>query len=253
MIEATIDKQKYHNEDVNSRDRMDSDEEYGGEYNLEDEDEDEDNHEYSEDEGEDNGDPESEDDNDDEYGDDVKRPNPVRLLFDMMLNPVEGWKHIRRAKLTNDEVFRKCFLPLIGISAVSCLLKSLYHASVTLASSVIAGVKIFVALFLGNFLTLLFVKLMMPGRFKTITDSDFGKQFVMYLLSTLAIFYTLYQCLPMVGPALTFLPLWTIYLAMRGCRFFHFESEKYNLFTTLICIAVLFGPLSVYWIFDFIL
>ncbi|MDE6811586.1 MAG: hypothetical protein K2J15_04470, partial [Muribaculaceae bacterium] len=210
---------KYQTDDQSEEDQ---DENLRGEYNIEDEEDNNINSEYI---------GEKKNDNSDRRNTLV---NPIRLLFDMMLNPINGWKEIRRAEFTADEVSTRCFLPLIGISAGSCLLKCLYHASVNLTVAVIAGVKIFVALYLGYFLTLLLIKIVMPGKYKTISDSNFGKQFVMFLLSTLAIFYCLYQCLPMIGPALTFLPLWTIYLAMRGCRFFHFETEKYNLLTTLV-------------------
>lgn len=224
------------------------------EYNLEDEDEleynDEDNDEIEEeDEGRDPDDP----DNDLNKEVKIRRPKPIRLMIDMMLNPINGWKKIRRSNMKYEEVASRCFLPLIGIGSLSCFLKCIYDTSLSISIALISAVKIFVALYLGNFLALLMIKLLMPKNYKDIANSNFGKQFVMFLISTLAIFYALYQCLPMLGPALTFLPLWTIYLAIRGCKFFHFDSEKGNLLVTLICLAIIFGPLCVYWLLDNIL
>lgn len=222
-----------------------------GEYNLEDEDEEEVNI-NAEDESS-----EEENDEDDNENDDAQKRqaslSPLRLLIEMMLNPISGWKAIRRSKISNEAVAEKCFFPIVGICALSCLLECIYKSDITLSQAMIEAVKVFVAMYLGNFASLLIVKILMPKKHKAIAESDFGKQFVMYLISTLAIFFTLYQCLPMIGPVLTFLPLWTIYLAMRGCRFFHFDEDKRNLLTTIISLAILTGPICVYFIFDMIL
>ncbi len=182
-----------------------------------------------------------------------KRHSPLRLLLTMMINPVEGWKKIRRSNFKSETVAKNCFFPITALAACSCFMEAVYNSAMTLNECVISAVIIFMSLFFGNFLTLLLIKFSFPKEYQPIADSNFGKVFVMYNLSTLGLFYILYELLPMIGPVIVFLPLWTIYLAMRGCRFFRFPAEKGNLLTTLICLYLLGAPIAVYWAFDIIL
>lgn len=171
----------------------------------------------------------------------------------MMLNPVEGWKKIRRAKYSADETAMRCFYPLSGIAAASCFAELFYTATAEVSQCVINAISVFAAFFFGNFLVLVAQKAFYPKAHKDDPESKFGKEFVMYNLSTLAIFWTLIQLLPMIAPVLAFLPLWTIYLAIRGSRFFRFPEEKANLTITLNCILLLGAPTSIYWLFSLIL
>ena len=45
-------------------------------------------------------------------------------------------------------------------------------------------------------------------------------------MATLPVFYMFYRLLPILGPMLVFLPLWTIYLVFRGVRFLRLPKEK---------------------------
>ena len=190
-------------------------------------------------------------DNNDDNG--YTGSNMFLLLFRLMINPVEGWKRIRRRGITAEEAGKRCFYPLAAISALSCFIAAIYDASQTLNMCMIAAVKIFMALFFGNFTTLLLFRWGLPKQYRDIPDSNFGKVFVMFNLSTLALFYILYEILPMLGPAIVFLPIWTIYLTSKGCKFFHFPAEKSSLLITLICLYLILAPIAVYWAFDILL
>lgn len=182
-----------------------------------------------------------------------KKPSPLKLLFSMMLNPVEGWKNIRRKGLSVDQTSSQCFIPFVALAACSCFMECIYNSATTLSMAMIEGVKVFVGLFFGNFLALAATKMLMPKNYKDIAVSSFGKKYMMYLMSTLAIFMILYEFLPMIGPIIAFTPLWTIYLAMRGAKFFRFPEEKRNLLTAVMCMIVVASPFAVYWIFDILL
>lgn len=229
----------------------DSDSEANDEYSLEDEDDD--TFEDFDDGDIDITDEDDDKNTDDKYKEANDKPTPWKLLLKMMLNPIEGWKCIRRSKESAEDVSAKLFYPMAAASAASCFFSCLYDSSITLTAATIEAVKIFVSLFFGNFLILMLERVSMPGKYKGIPDTPFGKEFVIYALTTLAIFNLLYQALPMIGPVLAFLPLWTIYLVIRGARFFKFPSDKKHLCITLICLYIVGAPIAVYWIFDMIL
>ena len=201
--------------------------------------------------GEDDSD---EEDTEDEEESGLKRRKPLPLLFKMMLNPVEGWKNIRRSDISPEDFARGCFYPVCALAALSCFCKLFYEGgSASLSDCVISAVTMFVTFFFGNFLALLLIKVVMPKDCRDIAYTDFGKTFMMLNLSTFALFLTLYNALPMIGPVLVFLPIWTIYLCIRGARFFKFPEEKRSLCKTLLCIFTLGAPLAVFQLFEWLL
>lgn len=203
-------------------------------------------------------DDEDEEEGEEEYGEEGTKkrkstPSAWKLMLGMMLNPVEGWKKIRRSRLSVEEVARQCFYPLTGIAALSCFLEIFWQRSIGLNVATINALKVFVAFFFGNYLALMFIRILFPNALKEIADTEYGKNYVMYNLSTLALFYILYGCLPMLGPVLVFLPIWTIYLIIRGSRFFMLPAEKASLLRTLLCVFIIGAPILVYFVLDIFL
>lgn len=182
-----------------------------------------------------------------------KTQSPFLLLAKMMLNPVTGWKEIRRANMSPEELSRRCFYPLLAIAAASCFIELIYDSSKTVSDCMVLAVSVFSSAFFGNFLIQIFAKASLPEKLKKLTETRYFKDYIIYCLSTLAIFFILFTALPMVSPVLVFLPIWTIYLAIRGARFFRFPKEKSNLLKTLFCLYIIGAPVAIFWIFDMIL
>jgi hypothetical protein len=189
--------------------------------------------------------------NSDDKGEGRKRC--LLRLLGMMINPVEGWKKIRRSEASTEDVARECFYPITALAAASCFMECIWKSAVSLNSATIDAVKVFVAFFFGYYLVLILMKLVMPKSHAEIAESDYAKKYVMYNMSTLALFYILYELLPMVGPVLVFLPIWTLYLVIRGARFFRLPDEKRSLLKTLLCIIMLGAPIFIYWAMDLLL
>lgn len=181
------------------------------------------------------------------------KTSPFKLLLEMMVNPVEGWKKIRRAKYTPEEVANRCLYPLAAVAAASCFADLFYSATSTVSECLVRAISVFVAFFFGNFLILIIQKALYPKLHKELPDSKFGKEFAAYNLATLCIFSTLYQLLPMIGPVLAFLPIWTIFLVIKGSRFFRFPEEKENLMIAINCMAIVGVPIAIFSLFDAIL
>lgn len=178
-------------------------------------------------------------------------PSAWRLLFGMMTNPVEGWKNIRRASTTVDDIANECFYPLLGTAAVSNYVECIWKAGINLDQATVNAIKTIVAFFFGYFLVMLMIRTAFPkSHKKEVVDSDYGKKYVMFNIATLAVFDILYNCLPMIGPVLVFLPLWTVYLVLRGARFFMLPMAKASLLKTLLCVFIVGSPIAVYWILD---
>lgn len=182
-----------------------------------------------------------------------KRQAPILMLFRLMINPVEGWKELRRRNLTVDQAGTGMFYPLAGLAALSCFADIFYNPQFELQKTIVAALVVFVSLFLGNFVAIMAMKILLPKSCKEISERPFTKIMTMAMLSTLALFYTAYSLLPMLQPLLVFLPLWTIYLTVKGTRFLKPPKEKQTTVTGMVCISILGAPLLVAWLFSEIL
>ncbi|MDE6792918.1 MAG: hypothetical protein K2J48_07540 [Muribaculaceae bacterium] len=183
----------------------------------------------------------------------IDRPNLFLLLFKVMLNPIEGWKSIRRSKVTPEELQRGCFSPLLGLLAISQFVELFFSSRITLANAIEDAVISFVSFFMGYFCILLLLRAIMPKVTTKSLDSDFGKIFVLVNLSTLCIFYSLTELLPMLWAILIFLPLWTVYIICRGTRFFVFPNNRQITCTATLCLVIIGIPTLLDWILEQIL
>ncbi|MDE7110152.1 MAG: hypothetical protein K2O49_09340 [Muribaculaceae bacterium] len=177
-------------------------------------------------------------------------PNPFHLLFKVMLNPVEGWKSVRRSKITAEEIQVGCFYPLVALLAVSQFVEMIYSSRISLSTAVENAVFAFVSFFFGYFLIVILLRVIMPRLTTKSIEGDFGKVFVLVNLSTLCMFFTLTQLLPMLWAILIFLPLWTVYLISRGTRFFVFPHNRQITCTAVLCLLIVGIPMFLGWILE---
>lgn len=156
------------------------------------------------------------------------------LLLKLLANPIEGWKDVRRKRVTVENAQKNCFYPLIAIMAISHFATLFYSSRVTISQLVIEAVTSFVGYFAGYFCIMILLKLLLPREAERSVDTTFGKVFVILNLSSLCLFFTAMELLPMLWPVLIFLPLWTVYVICRGTRFFRFPENK-----TILCIGLM--------------
>lgn len=196
-----------------------------------------------------------EDDIDNEEGTDPaprKGTNIFLLLLEIMINPTQGWKKFRRQRSKEEHVAATCFYPLSGIASLSTFARLIYDNTLPLARIVTEALGIFMSLFFGFFISLAFLKIILPRSCKEITDTPFLKEMLMLMLSTLALFYTIYSLLPIFEPIFVFLPVWTIYLISRGTRFLKVPDDKTTTVTGGICVATIGSPILIDWLFGLI-
>lgn len=79
-------------------------------------------------------------------------------MLKVMLSPIEGWKSVRRAKITSEMAQRGCFYPLLAVLALSKFVVMAYYPSLSLANAMIDAVSSFVSFFLWIFLHLDYFK-----------------------------------------------------------------------------------------------
>lgn len=176
-----------------------------------------------------------------EYSSDSET-SPLKIMIKVLVNPTEGWKSLRRSGYDCEKVQNGCFYPMTAVYSASIFSRLYYAPRTSLSEVLVAAVVGFVSFFFGYFCIMLVVKAVMGKTFTRKGDEEFCRQFVMISLSTLCLFFSLIELLPMLWAILIFLPVWTIYAECRGARFFKFPDNRKMTYTGLLCVLTVGIP-----------
>jgi uncharacterized membrane protein len=178
----------------------------------------------------------------------VKRPSPMGIMFKTMLGPMEGWKELKRARLSTDEFASRCYYPMIALAAISEGAMIFYEANITIGDWAKTALSTFITFFFGYFTVLFLGSFTLPRKSRAVLKKDVGKQFVMLAMSTLALFWSAICLFPMLEPVLVFLPLWTIYIVFKGVRRLRVPQDVQSSTTGLLCMLIIGVPVLWNWI-----
>lgn len=181
------------------------------------------------------------------------KKSPFLLMLKVLFNPVEGWKSIRRSKLTVEDFQQGCFYPLLALLALSKFSLIFYAPMMNMSSVITEALSAFVAFFASYFIIIIIMKWITSGELKEKMNSDFTKQYIITCLSSLCLFFIIIQLLPMLWALLIFLPLWTVYIICRGTRFFKFPITRQITYTGILCILIVGMPCILDWALNEIL
>lgn len=185
-------------------------------------------------------DEESEDDNLKE-----KRIAPFLIMLKILFSPVEGWKSLRRAKISVEKAQSECFYPLLAILGASSFILFAYIPNITFTQVVVRGFISFLSFFFGYFCVVILLKLILPKYNRHVFETEYGKVFLIMSLSTLSLFAILTELLPMLWAILIFLPVWTIYSMCKGMKFFKLPDRGTLRFTVFVCCSVIIVPYAI--------
>lgn len=175
----------------------------------------------------------------------AKQPSPFVILLNILINPVEGWKMMRRAKHSPEKVMGECFAPLLSLLFISRFSDILYSTGKSAYDMITGGIASTVAMFFSYFCIVIFARMLAPKYFGSPLTSSFGKSFILYSLSSLCIFFALPEIFPMLWAVLIFLPLWTAYTIFKGARFFRFPAKKESTCTLVLTVAIIGMPILI--------
>lgn len=164
----------------------------------------------------------------------------LKLLFQLILAPQNGWDDIRQESDDSHRVFTRGFLPLVAICAVSVFIQLLYHTDATLLVLVLKAIICFVAFFVTRYIAFFFYSLLLLRDIDTSLNPDRINLFILYTLSVMAMMVTVINCVPF-SPVLILLALYSIVVIRMGSRFMGVLADRVGHFMFL-SIGTLFLP-----------
>lgn len=174
----------------------------------------------------------------------------LRQILQLVLRPANGWEDVSSDLGAEpgvvSRIYRGDFIPLIGVCSASSLVRVLYGTD--FLGALAQGLVTFVALFLSYYIACWVLASWMPRLASNDGDSGRYQVMVMYTLSVIALAGLLVNIVKVRLAILDFLPLYTIFVLWKGCRFAGVGPEKEGLFM-LLSTACILGS---YYILSFI-
>ena len=173
---------------------------------------------------------------------------PLRILLRILVSPVEGWKELRRSALSGDSVAQGCFYPLLALMAAAVFATLFYIPSTSLQTLVVDALILFISYFLGYFCVILVLKTLLPADCREAFDKDFGRELVMMSMSTLSMVQILIELVPFLQPLFVFLPLYTIYLIVKGVKYLRCPAHRETMLMVSVSLLTIGIPPLLQWL-----
>ena len=166
--------------------------------------------------------------------------NPFILFLKVLFNPVNP---------APERMAQGCYYPVLAVLALSCFAMLFYVSSTPLQSLLVEALISFISYFLGYFTVIMLLKSFLPADCRRCFDAPFGRNFVMVAMTSLAMVRILIGLVPFFQPVLVFLPLYTIFMIVKGVRFLRCGSNRETLLMVSVSLLTIGVPWLMQWIF----
>ena len=166
-----------------------------------------------------------------------------KLLFQLILSPVQGWADISYASLPVKRLTSHGFYPLLALTSLTGLLFGVYHPSAmswtTLIEKVIVEfVKFFVSYYVAVYLFSSYIH-----RFSDAEPSEKRNHtFIIFSLSLLALMDLLQNCLPIQLTVISFLAIYVAVVMLRGVQYMAVSKERTEGFMIFSVLTIILPP-----------
>lgn len=177
-------------------------------------------------------------------------PSPIWLTLKLIARPVQGWKDLKHAGFTPSEYAWQCFYPLAGLAAAGKFANLIYSADGTIGNTITEAIVIFMSLLIGNFGAYCITDIVLAANMRRYLRHDFGRVFIMAIVTTLSLALFVWELIPMLSPLLAFLPLYSIYLIVKGVRFLRVPEAHHTRVAATLAVLSIGMPMLLYFLFN---
>lgn len=177
----------------------------------------------------------------------------LKLLFQLILSPGNGWEDIERSRLTPARLLGRGLFPLMALAALSVFVQALWMHHPVFMKLLMRMIITFVVYFISYFFSTFVLSVTPVVADNPQPDEDERAQtFTIYTLGLLALISIIINVLPVTSLVLFFLPCYVALVQWKGCRYMNIPPERTGIFMTAAILGVLLPPYIFYFIFTLI-
>lgn len=183
----------------------------------------------------------------------IRQHSPWAIFLRLFYSPLSAWKQLKNSSYGPERTAAKVFYPLIALASAGAFIGKYYDPGLSVAVLLQNAIGIFIAFFIGYYLVIVLCRAALPGDGKAKIDIPYGRKWLQFLMSTLAVFFTIFELVPALEPVLVFTPIYTVYLSLRGVRFLRLKEVKDAPVGWAVGILAIGVPYGIFYIFEAIL
>lgn len=178
----------------------------------------------------------------------------LRHIIQLFISPVKGWEDVSAAGIAPSELTRRGLYPLLGILALTSIIRLLYHQyDYTLVEALQNAIINFTVYFVTPFIAGAAFSSFMP-RFSGVANTEFKNQsFIIFSVALLTIINIASNLLPVDHVITMILPLYVIFVMFRGIRYLDVEQNKAGYFMFLAVATIMAPPFVLSFLFKIIM
>lgn len=173
----------------------------------------------------------------------------LKYIIQIILSPSNGWEDVDENMPSTGEMFRKGFLPLMIISALTEFFGLLYNKGYTfdvlLIKAIIDFGSYLIAFYIGRMVFDVYI-VRLVSKVEIGTSRVRGLQVLLLGLGVMLLMQIVYNCFQADITILKFLPMYTILIIYKASDFMRINSHDYFLFTLIASLSIVVLPLVIY-------
>lgn len=177
----------------------------------------------------------------------------LKGMLQLILAPRKGWEDISYDRYHARDMFRKGFMPLICVCALTVYLRLIYHADASFAVVFEQSAVCFLKYLISYYIAAYAFSIFLPALSDNLPSLSKVHIFLMYSLGLLVILNMAINCIPMDVALLYLLPLYFYYVMWRGIAFLSISFEGAVRYMVLCACALLVPPYLIQFLINYII
>lgn len=177
----------------------------------------------------------------------------LKYLFQLILAPTKGWEDISHDGADPDELLRRGFYPLTGITALSEFVQLFYNRTVGIGSVLQQATAIFCAFFAAVFLSRMLLDAWLPK----VTDGQPSERRTATLnimcLGQMEIIAIIANCVPTSLTLIHFLPIYALLIFYKASRYMAVRADSEMNYLVVGLLSAVAVPKVLCWLLSLIL
>lgn len=168
----------------------------------------------------------------------------LKNICQLILSPSKGWEDISASMTDVDVLFKKSYLPLIAVAAISEFVRLFYPNN----GGFLTVFEMSIALFCTYFVSYYIARLILENYLKPFVTTEINglrvATFVLYGLGLLAIIELIENVIRTELMLVKFLPLFIALVLFKGSKYMTVKSDKEFSFLCLAVVSVIAVPIG---------
>lgn len=177
----------------------------------------------------------------------------LKYIFQLILSPTRGWEDISHDGADPDELLRRGFYPLTGITALTEFVQMFYSHGAALGSVLQQATATFCAFFAAVYLSRMLLDAWLPKVTEGQPSERRTATLNIMCIGQMEIIAIIANCVPAGLTLIHFLPIYALLIFYKASRYMAVRVDSEMNYLVVGLLSVVAVPKVLYWLLSLIL